>query len=90
MGNCCSSCFPSERKKGYTLSSSSDTASGSNRQQPSRDEIAKAAEQRFKQAENRGVRPGGGKLSKQLEQERKTGGKSDDTPPAANLEWRVD
>ncbi|CAG8558578.1 6651_t:CDS:2 [Paraglomus brasilianum] len=89
MGNCCSSCFPSERKKGYTLGSSSDTASGSNRQ-PSRAAIAAAAEQRAQQAENRGVRPGGGKLSKQLEQERKSGGKSDDTPPVANLEWRVD
>ena len=44
----------------------------------------------FAQAENRGVRPGGGKLSKKLEEERKMGGKSDDTPPAANLEVCTD
>ncbi|KAG9296407.1 hypothetical protein G9A89_014999 [Geosiphon pyriformis] len=56
-----------------------------------RSEAALAAEKRAQQAQNRGVQKGGGKLSKQLEEQQKSAHNQPEPQiHTNNLEWRVD
>ncbi|CAG8472116.1 483_t:CDS:2, partial [Ambispora leptoticha] len=75
-------------KGGYTLGGGNKTEAASSH--PLQTEAALAAERRAEQAKTRGVQKGGGKLSKQLEEQQKSVKKVDEKPHEDNLQWRVD
>ncbi|KAL1924817.1 uncharacterized protein VTP21DRAFT_4471 [Calcarisporiella thermophila] len=78
---------PKASKNGGHVLGGASASSGSESQgeKSQREAILAAAEKRAKEAQNRGVQKGGGKLARQLQQ------KNDNSePPSDNLMWRAD
>jgi len=90
MGNCCG---VEEKSKGYVLTerSTDGPSKGPKTETPeTREARLAAAEQRRKQAETRGVQEGGGKLSKQLAEQRSRLTQAEVEVPNDNMMWRAD